>query len=96
MISVGNSTMTITTLILLLTTGIVAVTAVDNQINIASCCELSFFNFTFVRGGADIPGVYLLNNFCGYDHIKAAAYCENSNQWRKRMASGPKEARWIC
>ena len=78
--------MTITTLILLLTTGIIAVTAVDNQVNenkvITSCCELSFFNFTFARGSADIPGVYLLNSFCGYDHIKAAAYCENSNGGR--------------
>ena len=82
MISVGNSTMTITTLILLLATGIVAVTAVDNQINenklITSCCELSSFNFTFARG-TDRPGVYLLNNFCAYDRIKAAAYCDTSN-----------------
>ena len=74
--------MTITTLILLLATGIVAVTAVDNQINenklITSCCELSSFNFAFARG-TDTPGVYLLNNFCGYDRIKAAAYCDTSN-----------------
>ena len=74
--------MTITTLILLLATGIVAVTAVDNQINenklITSCCELSSFNFTFPRG-TDTPGVYLLNNFCGYDCIRAAAYCDTSN-----------------
>ena len=82
MISVGNSTMTITTLILLLATGIVAVTAVDNQINenklIISCCELSSFNFTFARG-TDTLGVYLLDNFCRYDRIKAAAYCDTSN-----------------
>ena len=74
--------MSITTLILLLATGIVAVTAVDNQINenklIASCCELSSFNFTFARA-TDTPGVYLLNNFCGYDRIRAAAYCDTSN-----------------
>ena len=74
--------MTITTLILLLATGIVAVTAVDNQINenklITSCCELSSFNFTFARA-TDTPGVYLLNNFCGYDRIRAAAYCDTSN-----------------
>ena len=73
--------MTITTLILL-ATGIVAVTAVDNQINenklITSCCELSSFNFTYARG-TDTPGVYLLNNFCGYNRIKAAAYCDTSN-----------------
>ena len=82
MISVGNSTMTITTLILLLATGIVAVTAMNNQINenklITSCCELSSFNFTFTRG-TDTPGVYLLDNFCGYNRIKAAAYCDTSN-----------------
>ena len=74
--------MTITTLILLLATGIVAVTAVDIQINenklITSCCELSCFNFTFARG-TDTPGVYLLDNFCGYNRIKAAAYCGTSN-----------------
>ena len=78
--------MTITTLILLLATGIVAVTAVNNQINdnklITSCCELSSFNFTFGRGGTDSPGVYLLNEFCGYDHIKAAAYCDTSIEGR--------------
>ena len=82
MISVGNSTMTITTLILLLATGIVAVTALDNQINenrlITSCCELQSFNFTFTRSTVT-SGVYLLDNFCGYDHIKAAAYCDTSN-----------------
>ena len=85
MISVGNSTMTITTLILLLATGIVAVTAVDNQINenklITICCELSVFNFTFARS-TDRSGVYLLNNFCAYDRIKAAAYCDTSNGGR--------------
>ena len=74
--------MTITTLILLLATGILAVTAVDNQINenklITSCCELSDLNFTFARG-TDTPGVYLLNNFCGYKRIKAVAYCDTSN-----------------
>ena len=75
--------MTIITLILLLATGIVAVTAMDNQINenklITSCCELSSFSFTFARG-TDTPGVYLLNNFCGYNRIKAAAYCDTSNE----------------
>ena len=74
--------MTITTLILLLATGILAVTAVDNQVNekklITSCCELLGFNFTFARG-TDTPGVYLLNNFCGYKRIKAVAYCDTSN-----------------
>ena len=78
--------MTITTLILLLVlaTGIRAVTAVDPEINekrlIKSCCELSTdFTFTFARGAADTPGVYLLNNFCEYERIKALAYCDTSN-----------------
>ena len=82
MISVGNSTMTITILILLLATGILVVSAVDNQINenklITSCCELSDFNFIFARG-TDKPGVYLLNNFCGYKRIKAVVYCDTNN-----------------
>ena len=77
--------MTITTLILLLATGIAAVTAVDNQINgnklITSCCELSSFNFTFAKG-TDTSGVNLLDNFCRYDHIKAAAYCDTSSVGR--------------
>ena len=68
--------MTITSLILLLATGILAVTAVDNQINekklITNCCRLSNFSFTFGRGGDETPGVYLLNDFCGYEHMKAA------------------------
>ena len=34
--------------------------------------------FTFARG-TDRPGVYLLNNFCAYDRIKAAAYCDTIN-----------------
>ena len=74
--------MTITALILLLATGILAVTAVENEINenklITNCCELSSFNFTFARG-TDTPGVYLLNNFCGHEHIKALAYCDTNN-----------------
>ena len=74
--------MTITTLILLLVTGILAVSAMDNQINekklITDCCELSDFNFTFARD-TGTPGVYLLNNFCGYDRVKAVAYCDTSN-----------------
>ena len=73
--------MTITTLILLLATEILAVTAVENEINenklITNCCELSNFNFTFARG-TDKPGVYLLNNFCGHERIKAIAYCDTS------------------
>ena len=75
--------MTITSLILLLATGILAVTAVDNQINekklITNCCRLSNFSFTFGRGGDETPGVYMLNDFCGYEHMKAIAYCDTSN-----------------
>ena len=71
--------MTITTLILLLVTEILAVTAVENENKlITNCCELSNFNFTFARG-TDKPGVYLLNNFCGHECIKAVAYCDTSN-----------------
>ena len=74
--------MNITTLILLLVTGILGVSAVENEINerrlITNCCELSNFTFTFARG-ADTPGVYLLNNFCGYERIKALAYCDIIN-----------------
>ena len=76
--------MTITVLILFLATGILAVTAVENEINenklITNCCELSSFNFTFARG-TDTPGVYLLNNFCGHGRIKAVAYCDGGGGW---------------
>ena len=81
MISVGNSTMTITTLILLLATGIVAVTAVDDcpsqNTSIASCCELTSNFFTF--GRSELPsGIYLLKSFCE-KCINAEAYCDTSN-----------------
>ena len=85
MISVGNSTMTITTLILLLATGIVAVTAVDDcprqNSSITSCCDISKFFFTFGRSAAGkLPsGLYLLESFCGKNCIDAEAYCDNSN-----------------
>jgi len=76
--------MTITTLILLLATGIVAVTAVDNclirnKLN-TNCCDLSKEFFTFSRNTQKFSsGVYLLNKFCGDDCIKAEAYCDTSN-----------------
>ena len=76
--------MTITTLILLLATGILTVTAVENEINekrlITNCCKLSNFQFTFGRGGNETSGVYMLDNFCGYEHMKALAYCDTSNR----------------
>ena len=82
--------MTITTLILLLATRILAVTPVDNCTRkidsdhpITSCCELvpkQFF--TFSRHAAQDTantGVHLLNNFCGDDCTQAEAYCDTSN-----------------
>ena len=79
--------MTITTLILLLTTGIVAVTAVDYCSNVShsvinSCCELmpkQFFTFSRSDQNASSSGVYQLNKFCGNDCIKADAYCDTIN-----------------
>ena len=74
--------MTITTLILLLATGILAVTAVDScpkkNISITSCCDVSKSFFTFGRNAA-ASGVYVLKNFCGDDCIVADAYCDTSN-----------------
>ena len=77
--------MTITTLILLLATGIVAVTAVDDcpnqNLSITSCCDTSKFFFTFGRNAAGkLPsGIYLLESFCGKNCIDAEAYCDTSN-----------------
>ena len=79
--------MTITTLILLLATGIVAVTAVDDcpspsLSNISSCCELvpkQFFTFSRNVQNGSSSGVYQLNKFCGNDCIQAEAYCDTSN-----------------
>ena len=77
--------MTITTLILLLATGIVAVTAVDDcpsqNTSITSCCDTSKFFFTFGRNAAGkLPsGIYLLKHFCGKTCINAEAYCDTSN-----------------
>ena len=72
--------MTITTLILLLATGIVAVTAVDDcpsqNTSIASCCDTASF-FTF--GRSVLPsGIYLLKSFCE-KCVNAEAYCDTSN-----------------
>ena len=76
--------MTITTLILLLATGIVAVTAVDDcpsqNTPITDCCELNSDFFTFGSNAAEkLPsGIYLLKKFCG-KCINAEAYCDTIN-----------------
>ena len=77
--------MTITTLILLLATGILEVTAVDNcpkkNISITSCCDTlkNFFTFSRNVAAAKTSGVYVLKSFCGDDCIVADAYCDTSN-----------------
>ena len=84
MISVGNSTMTITTLILLLATaGILAVTLVNGQQTqndrlIDNCCQLGYGRFTFSRKTKP-SGLYVLPNYCKDDHLEAEAYCDTSN-----------------
>ena len=73
--------MTITTLILLLATGIVAVTAVDEcNTPVTSCCDPgSDYFFTFGRNtNTKLPsGIYSLQNFCGNNSVEAFAYCDN-------------------
>ena len=78
MISVGNSTMTITTLILLLATGIVAVTAECQKDNapIQTCCCLGFNTTAFNKRKS---GVYTMMNFCGVKCYDAEVYCDTSN-----------------
>ena len=83
MISVGNSTMTITTLILLLSAGIVAVTMVHGQQTqndhlINNCCQLGYGRFTFSRKTKP-SGLYVTPNYCKDDHLEAEAYCDTSN-----------------
>ena len=76
--------MTITTLILLLATGIVAVTAMDEcpsqNRSITTCCDLTSNFFTFGKNAAgQLPsGIYLVKSFCG-KFINAQAYCDTSN-----------------
>ena len=76
--------MSITTLILLLATGIVAVTAVNDcpsqNTSITNCCDLTSNFFTFGKNAAgQLPsGVYLVKSFCG-KCINAQAYCDTSN-----------------
>ena len=83
MISVGNSTMTITTLILLLATaGILAVSAVDEcssqYTSITSCCDLRS-KYAFARTTVTSSGIYLLKSFCGDNCTDVDVYCDTSN-----------------
>ena len=78
--------MTITTLIPLLATGILAVTAVDDcpstQRAITNCCDLStkyFFNFGRNAEASALSGTYLMRNFCGNNSVIAEAYCDYCN-----------------
>ena len=70
--------MTITTLILLLATGIVAVTAECQKDNapIKSCCCLGFNTTVFNKRKS---GVYTMMNFCGVKCYDAEVYCDTSN-----------------
>ena len=83
-VNIGNSTMTITTLILLLATaGILAVTLVNGQQTqndrlIDNCCQLGYGRFTFSRKTKP-SGLYVLPNYCKDDHLEAEAYCDTSN-----------------
>ena len=75
--------MTITALILLLATGIVAVTLVhgqqiQNDHLISNCCQLGFGRFTFSRKTKP-SGLYVIPNYCKDDHLEAEAYCDTSN-----------------
>ena len=75
--------MTITTLILLLATGILAVTLVHGQQTqndrlINNCCQLGYGHFTFSRKTKP-SGLYAIPNYCKDDHLEAEAYCDTSN-----------------
>ena len=76
--------MTITTLILLLATGIVAVTLVHGQQQtqndrlINNCCQLGYGRFTFSRKTKP-SGLYVIPNYCKDDHLEAEAYCDTIN-----------------
>ena len=71
--------MTITTLILLLATGIVAVTAEcqKDDAPIKSCCCLGFNTTAFSKRKS---GVYTMMNFCGVKCYDAEVYCDTSNE----------------
>ena len=78
MISVSNFIITITTLILLLATGIIAVTAEcpKGSASIESCCNLGFNTSAFSKRR---PGVYTLMDFYGVKCYDAQAYCNTIN-----------------
>ena len=69
-------------LLLLLATGIAAITAMDNcsipHILTANCCTLKSF-FTFGRSIKASSGVYWVRKFCGDDCLNAEAYCDATN-----------------
>ena len=76
---------TITTLILLLATGILTVTLVHGQLRSAqtyrlinNCCKLGYGRFTFSRKTKPL-GLYVIPNYCKNDHLEAEAYCDTSN-----------------
>ena len=70
--------MTITTLIPLLATGIVAVTTECQKDNapIESCCCLGFNTTVFNKRKS---GVYTMMNFCGVKCYDAEVYCDTGN-----------------
>ena len=72
--------MTITTLILLLATGVTLVHGQQTQNNILinNCCQLGYGRFTFSRKTKP-SGLYVIPNYCKDDHLEAEAYCDTSN-----------------
>ena len=70
--------MTITTLILLLATEILAVTAEcqKDDVPIKSCCCLGFNTTAFNKRKS---GIYTMMNFCGVKCYDAEVYCDTSN-----------------
>ena len=76
--------MSVTTLIILLATGIAAVTAVDKfphwHTSVTSCCDFrpNYF-FTFGRNtNTKAPsGIYSLHKFCENNSVEAFAFCDN-------------------
>ena len=73
--SVANSTMAISTLILLLATGILAVSAECQKDNalIEYCFSFGFNNTAFSKKR---PGVYTMMNLCGTQYNDAKVYCD--------------------